>query len=81
MLTGAPIQFSTDNKDCIKLLKVFFYILIPAYLIYDIIAGVSTYILAGTDSDDKISRDDFEVKHQLVFNKLIREGYKGSKDR
>ena len=58
-----------------KLLKVFFYILIPAYLIYDIIAGVSIYILAGTDSDE------FEVKHQLVFNKLIREGYKGSKDR
>jgi hypothetical protein len=32
---------------------------------------VSTYILAGADSDDKISRDEFEVKHQLVFNKLI----------
>ena len=42
---------------------------------------VSTYILAGADSDDKTSRDEFEVKHQLVFNKLIREGYKGSKDR
>ncbi len=44
MLTGAPIQFSTDNKDCMKLLKVFFYILIPAYLIYDIIAGVSFFL-------------------------------------
>ncbi len=44
VLTGSPIQFSTDNKDCMKLLKVFFYILIPAYLIYDIIAGVSFFL-------------------------------------
>ena len=44
VLTGSPIQFSTDNKDCMKLLKVFFYILIPAYLIYDIIAGVPFFL-------------------------------------
>lgn len=44
VLTGATLQFSTDNKDCMKLLKVFFYILIPAYLIYDIIAGVSFFL-------------------------------------
>ena len=55
MLTGAPIQFSTDNKDCMKLLKVFFYILIPAYLIYDIIAGVSFFL----DEDVADSWKDF----------------------